>query len=568
MKHSGSKRQSANLSTWALRSLVFLVAWCFTFVAVEAESRLHNLDINVVLSKNGDAHITETRQMTIENEGTECYIVIGNLNGSEVRDFVVTDETGAEYENVGRWDVSGSRAEKRERCGIVTKSNGYELCWGLGDSGERTYTVSYTVTNLLRGYSDADGFNYMFVAEDIIPRPDHARVCIYPEGADADSLDVDGTTTMLTEENTRMWAFRFRGDVHLRNGRIVAESSMPFSKGSAMIVMASFDKGLFEPADTTNGSFEYVKKRAFEKSDYLAKKSLKETLSMIAGILLSVVLPIGIFIFYFVYVWQARKKVKENLLWYRAIPNNGDLQWANNVMNALRYIGSDYKNLLSACVLKLINIGAVSIEKGLNHKGKLIQFFVVRPLPNPEQQHVLLRKIHYIFQQAAGSDAVLEPWELKTWMKQRVNQSVADDFVQTLHSKTSIRQLKNEHESVKQLYGLKKYLKDFSLLNERHVQEVWLWKDYMIYATLFGIADQVITDMKKVNPEYFNLDRVADQMADRMTLPTIYSTFHSSTLRAEKNKAAREARASGRGGSSSWGGGGGFSGGGSGGGIR
>ena len=91
----------------------------------------------------------------------------------------------------------------------------------------------------------------------------------------------------------------------------------------------------------------------------------------------------------------------------------------------------------------------------------------------------------------------------------------------------------------------------------------------MIYATLFGIADQVIKDMKKINPEYFNMDQVANQMADDMTLPMIYSSLHSSTSRAAANKAAREARASGGGGSSSWGGGGGgFSGGGGGGGVR
>ena len=96
-----------------------------------------------------------------------------------------------------------------------------------------------------------------------------------------------------------------------------------------------------------------------------------------------------------------------------------------------------------------------------------------------------------------------------------------------------------------------------------------MWKDYMIYATLFGIADQVIKDMKKINPEYFNMDQVAAQMANDTTLPMIYSTLHSGTSRAVANKAAREARASGHGGHSSWGGGGGgFSGGGFGGGVR
>jgi len=91
----------------------------------------------------------------------------------------------------------------------------------------------------------------------------------------------------------------------------------------------------------------------------------------------------------------------------------------------------------------------------------------------------------------------------------------------------------------------------------------------MIYATLFGIADQVIRDMKKVNPEYFNMDMVAGQMANDITLPTIYSVTHRGTAHAAMNKASREARARGGGGHSSFhGGGGGFHGGGGGGGVR
>ena len=114
----------------------------------------------------------------------------------------------------------------------------------------------------------------------------------------------------------------------------------------------------------------------------------------------------------------------------------------------------------------------------------------------------------------------------------------------------------------------RKYLKDFSLVDERGAQEVALWKDYLVFATLFGIADQVLRDMKKINPAYLNMDHVARQMADDVTLPVIRSTMHKSASRAAMNKAEREARRSGRGGSASWGGGGGFSGGGFGGGVR
>ena len=548
--------------------LILLLMLLVSATNLFAGPRLNDLNIRVELCPNGDARITEVRQMSIDSEGTECYIVLGNLNGSKVTDLQVTDETGAQFENIGSWDIDRSRSWKEGKCGIVSKHDGYELCWGLGQSGFRTYTTSYVVTSLLRGYSDADGFNYMFVAEGMKPRPSHVKVTIVPQGA-ADTINVvaDSTAVGFTEDNAAIWGFRYRGDVRFQDGAIVAESSEPFTSGSALIVMARFNKGMFSPAVTSDASFESVEQEAFEGSDY----SLDDGTSiweLIGLAILFIFLPLLLFFGYLYYVWRARKKVTKNLLWYRDIPANGNLQWANDVQNAYKYFNTDYNNLLSACILRLVDKGAITIDKTLNSKGKTVQNFVIHDLPDKEQQPRLLQMVHEIFQKAAGSDTVLEPKELKSWMRDSYNQSATDSFIQTLHTKSSIYQYRNQLDEVRQLFGLKKFLKEFSLLDERHVHEVALWKDYMIYATLFGIADQVIKDMKKINPDYFNMDQVAQQMADDMTLPTIYSALQSSTTRAAMSKAEREARASGRGGSSSWGGGGGFSGGGFGGGVR
>ncbi len=546
-----------------LRNNVLLLMLLASATTLLAGPRLLDLNIHVSLTKNGDARITETRTMDIDSEGTECYIVIGNLNGSELRDFGVSDETGTDYENMGSWDIDRSRDFKTNKCGIVTKHDGYELCWGLGESGSRTYTTSYTITQLVKGYSDADGFNYMFVAQGMSPQPEHVRLTV--ETAD---------TTRLVAENTGIWGFRYRGDINLVDGAIVAESSEPFENRSAMIVMCRFNKGLFAPADVRDSSFEDVKTRAFEGSDYVDEDewTKEDTWTLIALIAGFVIFPLLLVLGQIIYVWRARRKVNKDLMWYRDIPYNGNLQRVNDVLNAYTYFNTDYNNLLSACILKLINLGGITIEQSQNDKGKFVQNFVIHDLKDKDRQPKLLKQVHNIFKQAAGNDTILEPKELKSYMKSKYNQSITDSFITTLHTKTSISHYKNDLENVRQVFGLKKYLKEFSLIDERHVSEVSLWKDYMIFATLFGIADQVIKDMKRINPEYFNMDQVAQQMADDMTLPTIYSTMHSSTTRAAMSKAQREAereaRASGGGGHSSWGGGGGFSGGGFGGGVR
>ena len=546
-----------------LRNKCLLLVLMVSATSLFARPQLRDLNIQVVLNKNGDARITETRRMSIDSEGTECYIVIGNLNGSEVSDLTVSDETGLTFTNTGSWDIDRSRSWKEGKCGIVTKRNGYELCWGLGESGERTYTTSYTVSRLVKGYDDADGFNYMFVAQGVSPLPDHVKLTIEPE----DSLQ-------FTSENTGVWGFRYQGEVGFYNYRIVAESSEPFESRSAMVIMCRFNKGMFEPVDIRSGNFDSVKDQAFEGSDYNNDDewTTEDTIILLLLIFGFLFVPIVALVWYIIYVWRARKKVNKDLLWYRDIPMNGNLQQANDMLNAYKYFNTDYNNLLSACILQLINLGGISIEQHLNEKGKNVQNFVIHDLKDADNQPILLRKVHRIFQDAAGSDTILEPKELKQFMKSKYNQSITDSFIDTLHTKTSLSNYKDRLDEVRQVFGLKKYLKEFSLIDERHVQEVSLWKDYMIFATLFGIADQVIKDMKQINPEYFNMDQVANQMADDMTLPTIYSTMHSSTTRAAMSKAereaARESRASGHGGHSSWGGGGGFSGGGFGGGVR
>ena len=543
-------------SEWVL--LLMLLA---SATSLSARPYLHSLDIRVVLSHNGDAHITETRVMDIDSEGTECYIGLGNMGGSEVRDLQVTDENGLEFTNIGDWDVDRSRDWKTGKCGIVYKHNGYELCWGLGDSGSRTYTTRYVITSLVHAYPDADAIRHVFLDQDVSPKPDKARLSIEAEDS-----------TLFSEENCGIWGFRFGGELSFEDGKIIVHNTEPFDYRGALYMMVRFDKGMFEPTIQEDDTFEHKKELAFEGSDYTSEDeewTWEDTLILLAMIVGFFVVPIVGIIWYFIYVWRARKKVNKNLLWYRDIPLNGNLQQANDMINAYKYFGTDYNNLLSACILKLIDLGAISIEQRLNSKGKTDQLFVIHELKDQGDQPLLLRKIHSMFKTAAGDDTVLEPKELRSFMRSSKNESITDSFINTLHTKTSISNYKERLDDVRQVFGLKKFLKEFSLLDERHVNEVSLWKDYMIYATLFGIADQVIKDMKKINPEYFNMDQVAAQMANDHTLPIIYSTLHSGTSRAVANKAAREARASGRGGHSSWGGGGGgFSGGGFGGGVR
>lgn len=49
--------------------------------------------------------------------------------------------------------------------------------------------------------------------------------------------------------------------------------------------------------------------------------------------------------------------------------------------------------------------------------------------------------------------------------------------------------------------GLKNFMDDFSMMDEKQVPELVLWEKYLVYATAFGIADKVLKQLKVVYPQ-------------------------------------------------------------------
>ena len=216
--------------SWLLAVGCWLIA-----TSAYARPSLHDLTIRVVLNHHGDAQITETRQMDIDDEGTECYIGLANMGQSVVSNLSVKDETGREFTYIDEWDIDRSRDWKAGKCGIVQKRNGYELCWGLGDEGHRTYITTYTISSLVHAYSDADAIRHVFLDEGVHPKPAHVRMTI--ENADG---------TPFSPDSCAIWGFRFYGNLSLEDNNIVIESTEAFDESSALYVMVQFPKGMYE----------------------------------------------------------------------------------------------------------------------------------------------------------------------------------------------------------------------------------------------------------------------------------------------------------------------------------
>ncbi len=109
----------------------------------------------------------------------------------------------------------------------------------------------------------------------------------------------------------------------------------------------------------------------------------------------------------------------------------------------------------------------------------------------------------------------------------------------------------DEHSQWK---GLKNYMEDFSMLDKREVPEIVIWEKFLVYATVFGIADKVLKQLKIVYPNISEELGVNHYAYMYLMMNTNFSNSFSNAITNSMSTAY----------SSATGGGGGFSGGGGG----
>ena len=673
------------------------VVVCWIATTSFAQHSLDYLLMDVVLDTNGDAYVQEMRSMYIGGYGTENYITFNNLqDGMELKELSVS-ENGRAYVFDDYWDLDRSRWEKTFHCGFNQTDSGTEVCWGVGEEGRHDYIVRYVITNLVRSYEESDGFNHSFY-EAANPAAEYASVTIRALKRDSLQYTADDIWALpcfqatspqqwmilnqetdsvmpvahiepvqtvqlenLQHPSAKAWAFGFYGKLAFTpDGAIRADNDETWlSEGNSIIVMAEFEKGLFQPAMAGEvDKFETIKERAFVDSDYSLDDENDGTakrasllggdsttpvwvnylfMFLVGGLLLFLILlPVWLIIYGIIRLFWGKKidqrkwekKVSKligqkvaDLPYHRDPPMDGKLTCSQRILTTLRpkeKVG--ISQLIEAFMLRMLYKGAIQITTEMTDKGKVREVFnITAPgslkafeetqdhkdllqLYHPYMQSTIKEKelklgvqmddehmenlLHRLLYQAAGKDHLLQPDELKNYIEDHVL-NIRPYARMVDYMVNANVPLKNvPKEGAKEVYGFYKFLKDFTLVNEREVSEVSLWKEYLVYASLYGMADEVRKGMKKLAPDVMKMDEITRMLLAVSTAGTsgvligsLINTMQDSyryvesfrtaeEIRAEKlaaaaaERAARERRYSGGGGHSSFGGGGGFSGGG------
>ncbi len=238
--------------------LIILVGLCLLLsisAAFAAEDGIAAIRVYVTLHADGSADITEIWEINNVYKGTEYYKALNNVGKNTVSNLTVTDDRGVQYQTLRSWNTDASFAEKANKCGIATTDEGYELCWGISEMGDRTYTITYRLAGLVKHYSDADGFYHRFISDGMTSAPKVAEVFITLEGMP------------LSADNCQIWAMGYQGEVQFYDKGISAFSNTALRKSNHITLLVRFDHGLFA-APSGNGTFFAIQDRALQPEKY------------------------------------------------------------------------------------------------------------------------------------------------------------------------------------------------------------------------------------------------------------------------------------------------------------
>lgn len=534
--------------------------------------------INVKINKDGSADIESIMDFK-PTKGTEYYIPIENLGKSEIKDFKVSEILNGkeiQYESLSTWNTKASRAQKAKKSGIVKTSNGYELCFGFGEYKRNTFVLRYKVTNFVKLLNDSDMIFWKFVNDSLSAPPQKVSVIISKEDGKFDNT------------NSKIWAFGNKGKIEFIDGKIVFKTLEGLRSSNYVTILTQLNKGEIISGEKINKDFSYYKDMAFKGSSYVKKSSSNKNNQKLYKIAIKAIVFLLIGIFGTATAVTSSKKLKGGYKkgdfkgeYYRDIPEK---EWwqLSHILKCAGFDGAE--SIIRAYFLKWIQ-GKVLIpmteEKGFIFKKEVLSLKINNKIEY-DFETTVERKLFSMVEKAARDDEILQENEFTSYLKKENNQSAFKSLQESMKQdslsyarkydllemnekgKWTYKYNEKGKKFTEHLIKYYNYLKDFTLLSEREVSEIKVWKDLLIYATLFDVADEVEKQLKKLSPEFLeNYDVDVNSLHTAM----LYSHVFSNNF-LDAYSTAVASSSSGGGGFSSRGGGRGSFGGGSGGGTR
>ena len=574
---------------------------------------LNNLDFYAEIDTNGNMNVTETWNIRISNTNTlyktfdldeNKYSGITNVQVSEVGrgDFTETDE----------WAY---HLTKDYYFGGINDDGKFEISFGVGlddSTATNTYKINYTVVDAIKKYDDCAELYWQFLGSDATVDASKITGTIkLPSEADSkEDIRVWGHVETLNGEIyvTSTDTVEFSLDNYISGNYVEVRIAMP----SEMIETA-------ERTYNKNALPSIIEEETEWANEANARRERKQrNEKIIKTVIIVVMVIIGIILLRqtvkYIKIFKNTKKLipTEKYEYFREKPDKNstpaDALFLYN--NGVNVASTAFGNVFSATLLNLSLKGYFKITVEQNEKGKKetliyktkkdiedlqyeeerIARFVKNAIDSKEK--ITIKELQkYIRNHASSVSSLIEKTGIETKNKNKMTENFDEEeskekskyigiaivyfavamfciaflpvailliinaiLALMINGKLSNLTQKGIDEREK-WKGLKKYMEDFSLLNEKEIPALEVWEEYLVYATVFGIADKVIKQLKMVYPQI-------DEMDDFNTASYIYLMSHTN-FNSSFSKAINSSISSTM--SSGSGGGGGFSGGGGGG---
>lgn len=643
-------------------SLILLILVLFAFLCVgligcvdKGNEYLTKADVNVYIEENGDIKVVERWDGYIGSESRrnlyreinvydpefgayssiENFSVVNNLSG-EALTFYPNVKDPASYDN--NHLINNSYVYKKN-------SKNYEVGFYMPETNyeDFSYTMTYTLTDMVRVYGDCAVLYYRPFSEDFSMYIDEINLNVhFPSGA-------------TVSDDTLFW-LHTKVDV---SGSEIVDNHLNFYSSAVEAGNYTEIRVLF-PKDTITGaqkvSNEKVRQAIIDEEfkwqqEWIeTQKKAQNTVlfSTILGVLL-VVVSILLVVYFKVFY----PKVKGDYPPYvREIPagfSSGEMAHYYYHYKGTLKKQKHRGNVLSALVMDFARRGYLNLLPDTQNKGDyLIEIVNVPPTKESDLDYaekeiysllksvsesvggafnmsqfekyakknpvVTNNRIHEFFKLTGKNYMARENYKNPTFKGQTifgigliacvlgamvfaVGQNIAffgagaliAGIILMIGYPRGTKFSKKGEEKYMKAKGLEAFLLDFSNLKEHEIPALILWEEYMVYATMMGISDRVLEELKLKYPElsdrtelgsdyyrrnsylYFyvhmNLYYGPTNFGTRMNLSftNVAKTSHTLVQSLKASKTASSISSGfGRGGGGFGGGGGGFGGGGGG----
>lgn len=548
--------------------LFILVFAIFMLLVLTTKSNaslyLNNLDFYAEIDKNGDMNVTETWNIRVSNTNTlyktfklddSKYSTITNVQVSEVGkgNFIKT--------NTWAYHLT-----KDYYFGGINGDGDFEIAWGVGldnSSETNTYKISYTVVDAITKYNDCAELYWQFLGSDfeVDARKITGTIKLPSKANSKENIRVWGHVKTLNGEiyATSADTVEFSLDNYESGNYVEVRVAMPTEIFG--IVSRTYNKNML------SSIIEEETKWADEANAVREREQKNEKIIVTIIVVVTIVIGVLLLIQTVKYIKKLRniKKIvpTETLEYFREKPNKdstpADALFLYN--KGVSVTSSFFGDVFSATLLNLSLKGYFKIAVEQNEKGKE-ETIIYKTEKNIEDLQYEEEKIARFVKNAISGKEQIRIKELQKYIKNHasaVSKLIENTGVATKNKNEEIGNFDEQTSREKSKYigiavvyifiamccfpffplpilliinailallinsklsnltqkgiderekwkGLKKYMEDFSLLDEKEIPALEVWEEYLVYATVFGIADKVIKQLKMVYPQIDEMD--------------------------------------------------------------